>query len=548
MDSASRESSIIDDLDIENEIKKYEIAKELRELIIKKEFSLANWCRYVFMLFVFLWGVGCAIITIVWCLFFDLINIAVNEWDESIESGCSNDINEYIENEWDNIDVSDQTWLNYNATQNAIAGLVDVYYDAYSPASVYDSWGDVTTSERFILTLVNSYILGLFLWDPLIQLAFTIKNYKGVSKMFNEIEMNKNTPNKIDKESLTQQALFAGHLDVLSIFAKHDDDNSSEEEGKGNSNGTKETANNAVISDVTSGASSSGASSSGNADAGDAGTGDADSGGERAAVTNENLMHDRIDYRGDYTEYNEYAIPAVTIGNINSIFSETIDEADDEDDEDDAADADDEDDTDVARKFGDMDNNGRETEDAAAEAQAAPETESNNEESKNTSTVSLDNINDGKDEDKYNTHMNITSNVIKNETVAIDKYISDDTRFNTLGSVYSVYNYDNNEKTLAIVEQTLTTKAKKRKKTIMSKRMKKNKFSVMVKDARFDSYWANIESRSDSRSDSNRSRSNTISRSQMSDASHSNSISNSRANQPDPFIYDKSQGDVYANI
>ena len=207
-----------DDVDIQTEIEKLEIAKELKEHIIKKEFSLPSWCRYVFILLVIIWGLLCAIITTIYCLFFDLIFIANNEWN--IESECRSDLNEYIEN----VDISDQTWQNYNATQNAINELVGEYYTAYSPASRYDSWGNnMETANRFLLTVINSYILSLFIWGPLIQLGFAIKNYFGVSKMFNAIEANVNKPNKIEKEKLTQKALFAGHLDLLGIFLTKND-------------------------------------------------------------------------------------------------------------------------------------------------------------------------------------------------------------------------------------------------------------------------------------------------------------------------------------
>ena len=81
--------------------------------------------------------------------------------------------------------ISQQTWLSYNATQldvNRLLALNDEYYSPYNPPTNDTFGSNMTTSLRFIYTVLLSYVVSVFITQPLIIFIKTLLKYRKYSK------------------------------------------------------------------------------------------------------------------------------------------------------------------------------------------------------------------------------------------------------------------------------------------------------------------------------------------------------------------------------
>ena len=128
---------------------KYDVIEEIRLRMFKQTFLCPAFCRHVSIIFIVLWSIACAVITTLWCMWFDFQVTATNEYDSDVESTCPNAT-----------DIPLDVWLNYNATQlfiNQYNGTTQSTYHA--PEG--DSFGDnLTVSYRFLTAIITSYLLG----------------------------------------------------------------------------------------------------------------------------------------------------------------------------------------------------------------------------------------------------------------------------------------------------------------------------------------------------------------------------------------------------
>ena len=186
----------------------------LKEIIIENEYNLPNWCRFVANGLIVVWAIICAIITSLWCVYFDVILDARNE--NSVESEC-------IDYDID-FDISEKDWLNYNATEEYIANLTSQYYTPYDPPEG-DSWGeDIETSDRFLYTVLTSYIISIVFWQPVIYFAKSFKDYWKLNKLLAQIEtltkdasagQKKLDENLFEREKINQVILFTADLKLI---------------------------------------------------------------------------------------------------------------------------------------------------------------------------------------------------------------------------------------------------------------------------------------------------------------------------------------------
>lgn len=148
-------------------VKRMELIEEMRLRLLHKRFKYPYWCKYVTLCLISMWIIGCAIVTTIFCVWFDVELKMQNEYQQDIDASQCNDT--YY-------DIPETVWLDYNATQTDINNILsqyvgyggDIEYTPYNPQNENDSFGDdVSISMRFILTCILSYIFSLFFFAPI---------------------------------------------------------------------------------------------------------------------------------------------------------------------------------------------------------------------------------------------------------------------------------------------------------------------------------------------------------------------------------------------
>ena len=142
------------------------LMQEIQQRLFNETYKLPYCCKYVAIGLIIFWSLLCAIITSIWCLWFEVENIDyVNEYGSEISgANCSDSV-------YGSIPM--KSWLNYNLTANAINDIIlntdpTLLKTVYNPPSG-DSFGDsMEVSTRFLIAVVLSYLLSVFLWQPLI--------------------------------------------------------------------------------------------------------------------------------------------------------------------------------------------------------------------------------------------------------------------------------------------------------------------------------------------------------------------------------------------
>ena len=80
IDKDDPDEEALDEVNVDTEMEKWEIVNELKEHVIKNEFRYPAWCKTVFNIIVVLYVFICCVIVIIWCLFFDLVFTARNNY------------------------------------------------------------------------------------------------------------------------------------------------------------------------------------------------------------------------------------------------------------------------------------------------------------------------------------------------------------------------------------------------------------------------------------------------------------------------------------
>ena len=202
----------------------------VKDLIISKEYKCPKWSDRVSNVLVVLWALTCAIITTIYCVYFDVILNATNL--NEIESQC-------IDSGYDiAYDVSEIDWINYNKTAEYIHNIASQYYSPYNPPGG-DTWGeDIETSDRFVTSIFTSYIMGLFIWGPIVYFLLSYRRYRYISNKINQVEQHakkykqsKKQANDgqekdlIAKEQLNQMLLFANGVNLDLFEWRHTNTN-----------------------------------------------------------------------------------------------------------------------------------------------------------------------------------------------------------------------------------------------------------------------------------------------------------------------------------
>ena len=185
-------------------IEKLTAMEQLRLMVFNRRYHYPHYCRYVSLCCTIILSLICGAITIIWCLWF--------EGSLKVENGYNNQVKLYDSCE---IEVTPlETTLNYNASEAALEERVEVF--ELNDGSVYnspsgDSFGfifeNLTITTRFLLCVSLSYILTIFLWQPLfIAVDHEPKQINNVLNQLKpqtnaEITMNVKTKTKAKQET-----------------------------------------------------------------------------------------------------------------------------------------------------------------------------------------------------------------------------------------------------------------------------------------------------------------------------------------------------------
>ena len=182
----------------EKEKEKHELTKlqeqiSTRNEIIKNSYILNPCWKYVAYCCIILFSVMCVIVTTVWCVYFETTHLNIeNEYANEIESATCINVNsstiKYA--------ISEETWINYNQTQMEIENILkngnisdDWYINRLTANEERNSFGDnLSLLDRFLIELVISFLLSIFVYSPLIALFYPV--------LFN-FYMYKKNPNKL---------------------------------------------------------------------------------------------------------------------------------------------------------------------------------------------------------------------------------------------------------------------------------------------------------------------------------------------------------------
>ena len=155
--------------------KKLTAMEQLRLIVFNKRYPYPHYCRHVSLFCIIVLSSICGVITIIWCLWF--------EGSLEVENGYDNEVQLYDNCE---IDVTPlQTKLNYDASQATMEKRLEVFElngnSFYNPPSgdSFDSnigllFEELTISRRFLLCVSISFVLTIFVWQPLFIASKTL--------------------------------------------------------------------------------------------------------------------------------------------------------------------------------------------------------------------------------------------------------------------------------------------------------------------------------------------------------------------------------------
>ena len=122
----------------------------------------------------------CGIVTSIWCLWFDMELHFEN--NVNVESKCNKGDYNY------GYDISQKQWLNYYQTEVNISNLTGITIPNYDVIEG-DSFGDdLNVSERFMFAVFISFLLGVFVWQPLTILIKSILKLRSLIKNPDQVD------------------------------------------------------------------------------------------------------------------------------------------------------------------------------------------------------------------------------------------------------------------------------------------------------------------------------------------------------------------------
>ena len=151
-----------------NKTKTLNVIQHLQQRIFNENFILPHYFKQISIFCIVIWTLLCAIITTVWCLWFDgTLNVA-NQYQNEIAlfDECDGDI------------IPLKTMINYNTSQTQMDQMLfdfeqngNSFYQPPSGDAFDSSYGAddarMAVSTRFLLCVLLSYVLSVFLWQPL---------------------------------------------------------------------------------------------------------------------------------------------------------------------------------------------------------------------------------------------------------------------------------------------------------------------------------------------------------------------------------------------
>ena len=161
------------------------IMEQIRKRLLEETFKLPHWIKYISIGCIIAWSLMCAIITSIWCLWFEMKLTLENEYQQDIDEivdSCNDDGITFV-----NIPL--KTMINYNTTQSDM----DTFYQwfeengnsLYTPPSSSDSFSGndaMKVSSRFLLCVLYAYLLSVFLWQPIAIAIKSMLRLRSLSK------------------------------------------------------------------------------------------------------------------------------------------------------------------------------------------------------------------------------------------------------------------------------------------------------------------------------------------------------------------------------
>ena len=167
-------SKLTEDQKTKEQLMKSVIIEEIRQRILNRTYSYSHRFKYIAIGCIVIWSIICAVITTLWCLWFDanlfLNNNYQSEWD-IYYNNCTNG---------DNV-IPLKTSINYNVTEYEITNLLASFDGYFYKPPANDTFNEnYDVAQRFLLCVFLSYILSVFLWQPLVlgvKAAFQLRGY-----------------------------------------------------------------------------------------------------------------------------------------------------------------------------------------------------------------------------------------------------------------------------------------------------------------------------------------------------------------------------------
>ena len=149
------------------------LIEQLRKRIFNETYKLPYCFKYISIGCIVIFTLLCAIITTIWCLWFDARLNTTNNYQNKIDHYVHECGNIYGDDQSETLYVTPlKTVLNYNETENAINQILYELHQngdsLYYPPSGDSFDNNMEISRRFLLCVLISYLLSVFFWQPII--------------------------------------------------------------------------------------------------------------------------------------------------------------------------------------------------------------------------------------------------------------------------------------------------------------------------------------------------------------------------------------------
>ena len=147
--------------------RKHDLIDNVQQRLIDKRLKCPSCCVYVSKEFIITWSIACGRVTTLW---FDIV----------IRARVEDEMRNEMQSQWsrDKYDID----LRYELKLR-ILDINDTHTSLYNPPNNNDSFGKgMSVSMRFLLTVFYSYMLSVFLWQPLILFIKSVSKLRAMSK------------------------------------------------------------------------------------------------------------------------------------------------------------------------------------------------------------------------------------------------------------------------------------------------------------------------------------------------------------------------------